>query len=61
MSHLGYDSRAQPDINQITRAGARCERRVKTFCSRKISSHVEVVFFTILVTTLRIMVLAIKI
>ena len=43
----------------MTSAGARCDRRVKTFCSRKISSQVEVVLFTILVTILRMIVLAI--
>jgi hypothetical protein len=42
----------------MTRAGARWDKRVKTFCSRKISSQVEVVVLTILVTTFDIITFA---
>ena len=51
---------AQPDISQIMIAGTKCDNRVNTFCSRKISSHCVFDFLTIRVTTLRIIVLAIK-
>jgi hypothetical protein len=56
VSHTGYDSIAHAAIYQITSAGAKCDILVNTFCSRKISSHTEVVFFTILVTILSIIV-----
>jgi len=47
-------------MNQITSAGARCDNLVKTFCSRKMSSHVEAVLLIIRETTFRIIVLAVR-
>jgi hypothetical protein len=42
----------------MTSAGARCDKRVNTFCSRKISSQVEVVLFTTCITIFRMIDLA---